>query len=66
MAFGWAYFDEAGRDIGSSEDFADRDGAEAWMGQNWEGLLGEGVEEVELIDRERDRRIYRMGLRAET
>jgi hypothetical protein len=66
MSFAWAYLDEAGQDLGSSAQFADREAAESWMGERWQDLLERGVEEVELIDRDRDRRVYRMGLRAET
>jgi hypothetical protein len=46
-----------------SEPFQDRQAAEAWMGEAWSDLLARGVEEVVLVDRERDRTVYRMGLR---
>jgi hypothetical protein len=65
VTFAWAYLDEAGQDLGSSDEFADREAAESWMGDSWQDLLERGVEEVALVDRERDRTVYRMGLRAE-
>jgi hypothetical protein len=35
------------------------------MGVAWPDLAERGVEQVELVDRSRDRRVYRMGLDAE-
>lgn len=61
--FQWRYLDAAGAETGSSEPFEDRDTAEAWMGDAWSELLARGVEQVALIDRERERTVYRMGLR---
>lgn len=61
--FHWRYLDAAGAETGISEPFEDRDTAEAWMGDAWSELLARGVEQVALIDRERERTIYRMGLR---
>ena len=61
--FTWAYLDEAGEEVGRSEGFADREAAEAWMGQSWQDLLDRGVEQVALEDDERGSRVYRMGLR---
>lgn len=61
--FQWRYLDAAGAETGSSELFEDRDTAEAWMGDAWSELLAKGVEQVALIDRERERTVYRMGLR---
>lgn len=60
----WRYLDADGRDVGGSEPFRARDQAEAWMGEAWSDLLDRGVEEVALVDRDRDRTLYRMGLRA--
>ena len=65
VTFVWAYLDEAGQELGTSEEFTDREAAESWMGDSWQDLLDRGVEEVALVDLERGRRIYRMGLRAE-
>ena len=61
--FEWRYLDAQGGDVGTSEQFADRASAEAWMGEAWSDLLGRGVEEVVLVDREGGRTLYRMGLR---
>lgn len=61
--FQWRYLDAAGAETGSSEPFEDREAAEAWMGDVWSELLANGIEEVALIDRERERMVYRMGLR---
>jgi len=63
--FGWHYIDGNGEDVGTSGRFPDRDAAEDWMGQSWQGLAQVGVEEVVLMDHVRDRRVYRMGLGAE-
>lgn len=59
----WRYLDAAGAETGTSQPFEDRERAEAWMGEAWSDLLARGVEEVALIDRERERTLYRMGLR---
>jgi hypothetical protein len=61
--FEWRYLDAAGAETGTSDTFDDREGAEAWMGEAWSSLLARGVEEVALIDRQRGRTLYRMGLR---
>jgi hypothetical protein len=61
--FQWRYLDAAGAGAGSSEPFEDREAAEAWMGDAWSELLAKGIEEVALIDKERERMVYRMGLR---
>ncbi len=65
MTFTWRFLDADGVEQGRSQAFADREAAEDWMGRSWESLLAEGHEEVALHDEERDRRVYRMGLRAE-
>lgn len=57
----WRYLGSEGQSLGSSEPFEDRRDAEAWLGEAWSGLLGDGVEEVAL--EEDGREIYRMGLR---
>ena len=61
--FTWRYLGPDGDERGRSTEFPDRQSAEAWMGEAWSGLLSEGVEEVVLLDLERERTIYRMGLR---
>lgn len=63
--FLWRYFDAEGSEVGESARFADREAAEEWMGSAWSGLLSSGVEESALIDVERDRTLYKMGLRPE-
>ena len=61
--FLWRYLGPEGGQRGESEAFSDREAAEAWMGEAWSDLLAKGVEEVVLVDRQRGRTIYRMGLR---
>lgn len=56
----WRYLDGTGSPSGSSEPFDDRAAAEAWLGETWQRLLQDGVEEVVLL--EGDRELYRMGL----
>jgi hypothetical protein len=63
--FEWTYVDGTGEEVGSSPDFPDAESAEDWMGSSWHDLAENGVEEVVLFDRERGRRVYRMGLGAE-
>ena len=63
MTFNWTYLDRSGAEVGSSEAFGDRQAAEDWMGSSWQELLDRGVEAVALVDLERGRRLYRMGLR---
>ncbi len=59
--FRWRYLDTAGAETGSSESFADRASAEAWLGESWTDLLAGGVEEVVLLEGQHE--LYRMGLR---
>ena len=59
----WTLKDADGGDIRTSDAFASREDAEAWMGGEWATLLAEGAESVVLM--EGDRLIYEMGLRAE-
>jgi hypothetical protein len=61
--FVWRYFDGEGSEVGSSDRFSERDAAEEWMGTAWSDLLSSGVEEVALVEEERTRPLYRMGLR---
>ena len=60
--FAWRYLDEAGNVLGESHHFADRTEAETWMGETWADLRDRGVEEVVLVEVERDRVVYRMEL----
>lgn len=61
--FVWRYLGAEGAGVGESDPFPDREAAEAWLGESWSDLLARGVEEVVLVDRDRDRTLYRMGLR---
>ena len=61
MTFFWTLFDKSGGAAGRSEEFADRDAAEAWLGERWPDLRESGVEEVALNDG--DVETYRMSLR---
>ena len=42
--------------------FPDQESAEEWMGDSWADLRERGVEEVILMDDERNERVYRMAL----
>ena len=61
--FLWTYFDLEGTEVGTSDRFNERAAAEEWMGTAWSDLLSSGVEQVALMDEERARTLYRMGLR---
>jgi hypothetical protein len=61
MPFIWVLLDAAGNEMRSTDEFAGKDEAEAWMGREWESLLSEGAEHVSL--REDGQQHYRMGLR---
>jgi hypothetical protein len=60
--FLWRYLDDRGQDVGTSEGFRRREDAESWMGEAWADLLDRGIEEVALLDEDRDEPLYRMGL----
>ena len=60
--FVWAYLDSSGRQTGTSRLFSKRAEAEEWIGRSWQELRERGVLEVELLDREAGRSVYRMGL----
>jgi hypothetical protein len=62
VSFAWDYLDADGATIGRSETFPGREEAEAWMGEAWEALLEQGINEVALVDVAREVRVYRMGL----
>jgi hypothetical protein len=63
--YDWTYLDGTGNEVGRSDRFPDTEAAEDWIGIAWEDLAEQGVEEVVLCDRTRERRLYRMGLDAE-
>jgi hypothetical protein len=60
--FGWTYVDGSGEEVGRSPRFEHAEQAEEWIGSSWPELLEQGVEAVVLVDDERDRELYRMGL----
>jgi hypothetical protein len=62
MAFSWRFLDETGDELGGSGQFPDQESAEEWMGQSWADLRERGVEEVILMDDDRNERVYRMAL----
>jgi hypothetical protein len=63
--FLWRYFNAEGIESGESRQFGSREEAEEWMGTAWSELLSSGIESAALEDAERERTLYRMGLRAE-
>ncbi len=60
--FRWRYLDDAGRGVGASEPFMRREDAESWMSEAWAALRERGIEEVVLLDEDREDPLYRMGL----
>jgi hypothetical protein len=60
--FDWTYLDDGGNEIGRSVRFDDPEAAEDWIGTAWRDLAEQGIQHVELVDRSRERRVYRMGL----
>lgn len=61
--FRWTLLDAAGAELRSSEDFATKEDAEAWMSAHWSELLDEGADSVRLTD---DAAVlYDMSLQAE-
>jgi hypothetical protein len=63
VAFAWRFLDAAGTELGTSETFEDRAGADRWLGESWPGLLERGVEEVELVAADGGEALFRMSLR---
>ena len=63
VAFAWRFLDAAGTEVGLSEAFEDRPGADRWLEESWSGLLGRGVEEVELVAGDGGEALFRMSLR---
>lgn len=57
----WILKDAQGAELRSSDTFGSRDGAETWLGQEWQRLLDEGAESVALV--EDGHTVYEMGLR---
>ena len=50
MRYRWRSTDARGRDVPSAEvSFAEQTEAEAWLSENWQALLAEGVDAVTLL-----------------
>ncbi len=62
--FAWTYRDDSGHEVRRSPRFSDTDAAEDWIGSSWPQLLENGVLAVILVDEERGKQLYRMGLDA--
>ena len=60
-AWRWVLNDASGGELRTTETFASKEEAEAWMGSHWSALLDEGGETVTLMTDETS--VYRMGLR---
>jgi hypothetical protein len=58
--FTWVLLDPSGTEMRSTDAFASKEEAEAWMGAEWAALREEGAEFVSL--REDGAQVYRMGL----
>jgi len=63
VAFFWTLHHPPGGSPGRSEEFADREAAEAWLGEHWAELAESGVTEVGLS--EDGSEVYRMSLAEE-
>jgi hypothetical protein len=62
VAWAWLFLDGSGQEAGRSGSFPDRESAEEWMGTAWQDLLSRGYREAALVDLDRNRRLYEMGL----
>ena len=66
MSWTWRYEDQSGTPVQgtpAAESFPNQGDAETWLGENWRELLDSGVEQVTLL--EDDREVYGpMSLRA--
>jgi len=58
--FRWVLQDESGNEIRTTEAWATKEEAEAWIGAKWQELVDEGGAFVSL--REDDEQVYRMSL----
>ena len=61
--FRWVLHDGNGSEMRSTETWSTKEEAEGWMGEHWASLLDEVAETVSLMSD--DKRVYKMGLRAE-
>lgn len=61
--FSWIVHDAAGRDLQTTEAFATKDDAEAWLGAEWQALADASGDAVSLV--EDGEVVYRMSLQPE-
>ena len=61
--FEWVVHDAGGRDLRTTEPFASREEAEAWLGAEWAGLAEASGDSVSLM--EDGEVVYRMSLQPE-
>jgi hypothetical protein len=61
MTARWRYLDAAGLEAGRSDEFTDREAADAWLTERWAELAEAGVDAVELV--EEGNATFRMSLR---
>jgi hypothetical protein len=57
MTYSWRYealVDGAAQPAGVSEAFGTQSDAESWIGENWRQLLDGGVDQVTLVDGDRE------------
>ena len=64
MAWIWQFEKADGSNVGASEPFESRSDAESWVGEAFEDLLEEGVDQVRLFEDAREA-YGPMGLRPE-
>jgi hypothetical protein len=60
MTFVWVVHDAEGRDLRTTEAFASKEDAEAWLGAEWRALADESGDAVSLV--EDGEVVYRMSL----
>jgi hypothetical protein len=58
----WRYLGPGGVSRGSSDRFASREEAEAWLAGSWSALLERGIREVALVEAGGGPELYRMRL----
>ena len=62
-SYTWIVHDQDGRDLKTTETFASKDEAEAWLGREWIGLAEAGGDSVSLMGD--DALVYKMSLQPE-
>lgn len=50
MSWIWRYESTDGTQVGSSPDFENRGDAETWLGESFDELLDDGVDQVVLVN----------------